>query len=288
MGKGRKIGFSTKVAVISPDKHFAHSVNGQKAMDRHDPAAISIFLQIVKDIKPDIHVGLGDTAHLAYLSHWNISKGIGGRAKSEDGETIAMSLQEDNNLINRYFDNLQKSCKKDSEYIELEGNHEEILRNSRSMPLYSGFVTSDWYPERAWRFAERGVKWIPYQKYGNNPNWYQLGPYLRLVHGHYAGTNHLTRHFLDHLTNVHYGHLHTIEEKAFRSPSAHISVKTLGCLCTPTASYHRGTNNAWGQGFEIVYLLPNGQFHDQFIKIIKGKAVYNGKVYTAKPESWME
>jgi len=227
-------------------------------MDRHDPGALSIMLQVIKDIQPDEHIDLGDLWHGSYLSHWQVGRDMQGRSVDDIGETMLMNIQEDNNLINRWYDLLQRAMPKKAEFWQLEGNHEEILRVSRNMNRYQGYVTNDWYPQKSWRLEERGVKWVDYQRYGEKKNWVDIGKHLKVLHGHYVGTNHLAKHFQHWQCNLRYGHIHTIEEKSFPSLGAHKSVKSLGCLCTPTASYHRGRIAAWGQGFGVIYLHPGG------------------------------
>jgi hypothetical protein len=93
---------------------------------------------------------------------------------------------------------------------------------------------------------------------------------------------------MDHLCSCIYVHIHEISEKSFKSDKNHISVKTIGCLATKYASYHRGRKNPWGQAISLVYTLPSGEFYDQLVRIINGKAVLNGKIYYGKEESWME
>ena len=277
--------YSTLVVVASPDKHFASSSkDGIKPTDRHDPAALSVFLQVLADIKPDIHVDLGDLAHFGYISHYQFEKGQFGRVPSQDGETIALSVADDNALINRWLDKLQGACRKDTKFHQLEGNHEEILRVGRNKEAYRPFVNSEWYPEKAWRLQERGIKWTPYQRYDQSPNplnSVKIGK-VRLIHGHYATANHLEKHWRSWGCSLIYGHMHTVEEKTFPTLEAQQVVKTIGCLCSKTASYHRGRNNAWAQAFSVIYIQPNGLFHESTVRIINGNAVWNGKVYHAK------
>ena len=277
-----------ELTIIFPDIHFAHGVNGIKPMDRHDPVALSIAFQLVRDLKPKRHIQLGDLYHGGYLSHWNAAKDMQGRVVGLNGKALDMCLDDDHSLINRYFDKLQEAVPKGCELIQLEGNHEEILRGIPYKNSERGKSKTQYDPVLAWRLRERGIKWIPYQKYDNEPNYYKLGPHLVIEHGHYASTNHIAKHFQEHLTNCIYGHLHTIEEKCFKHPREHISVKSIGCLCTREASYHRGRNNAWGQAICLVWMLPSGEFYDHVVRIIDGKTVYDGKVYYGKEESWMK
>ena len=109
-----------------------------------------------------------------------------------------------------------------------------------------------------------------------------------MIHGQYVTQNHLFKHWQDFQGNLIYGHLHTRESKDFRHPTASTTVQTIGCLCTKEASYHQGRLNAWAQGVSIIHLFKDGTFLDEFVRILNGKAFYNGKIYTAKPERWME
>lgn len=280
---------STQVWAITPDKHFAHSSQGLTPMDRHDPKALSVVLQILKDIKPDCYIDVGDLIHLSYLSRWNIGADMQGRVVSSKGTAIEMNLKDDNALINVWWDKVQDACGRKTEYYFEEGNHEEILRALRQKRMFDGFDKSQFYPEAQWLFKERGIKFVPYQNHGEDgDNWVKIGPHLKVLHGNYANKGHLQKHWEDHQCNLIYGHMHTREAKDFRHPTASTSVQTIGCLCGKRASYHRGRTNAWAQGMSIVYLLSNGKFIDHFIRILDGQAVFNGRVYTSKRERWME
>ena len=285
----RKKGFSVQTILISPDKHFnSTSSNGTKPRDRHDPRALSCLLQVIKDLKPDWHIGLGDTGHYSYISHWNVDKGIYGRSASEDGETIQSNISNDNNLINRWLDHLQAAMPRGSRMDELEGNHEQILRESRQMPKYSALVNSDWYPEKVWRLKERGINWTTYQPYNGKKNWVEIGKHLKVIHGMYAGTTHLTRHWQAFQSNLIYGHMHTRESRDYMHPVYSSVIQTIGCLCMKEASYHGGRLNAWAQGFSIVYLMPDGRFFDSWVRILDGRCIVDGKTYEAKREGWVE
>ena len=283
MGNDRK--FSTKVLFGFPDIHFtAENENGVKAIDRHDPKALSVAFQLLEDIQPDVCGQIGDMLHLAYLSGFQVKKDQDGRVPSENGETMEACLDRDNILANRFWDKTQGLCPKHTEFFQEEGNHEEILRNCRNMRRYSGVKNlQDWYPERAWRLKERGIQWIPYQRYGEGAkNWYQFGK-VKIIHGQYANMNHIKKHHESWGCNLIYGHMHTIQETTFISADSQMMVATAGCLSTPYASYHRGRNNAWQQAVFVVYLQPNGLFHYYPIRIVNGTAVWNGKTYFAKP-----
>jgi len=277
---------STRVGAILPDIHFASAgPGGRVPFDRHDPEALSVALQILEDLKPDYICQLGDLVHLGYLSHWNRSKDMQGRVIALDGETLDMCLKEDHLLINHWFDILKKILPKHVEMVQLEGNHEEIFRSLIYMTTFDGIDKTQFHPVASWNLQQRGIRWVPYQQYNNLPNWAVFGK-CKLLHGKYCSKNHIELHWRDSgCTNLKYGHVHTFETRDFPHPEMSVNVQSIGCLCTRQASYHRGRNTAmgWSQGFSVMYLFPDGKFLDTYIRILNGRAIFNGKTYYAKP-----
>ncbi len=272
---------STRVSVIFPDIHLQdRSENGIAPMDRHDPAALSVALQIAEDVKPDEAVQLGDLLHLSYISGFQRKKDQLGKAPSEDGETINLTVAKDMVLGNIFWDYLQKATKGADSYYQLEGNHEEIMRVARNMNTYAPYVSSDWYVDKALHLKERGIKWIPYQRYDGSKNWVDLGK-VKVIHGQYTSANHLTKHH-EIYDNVIYGHLHSYSATSFKNLYTVSGAWCIGCLCSPNASYMRGRVSGWTEGVTVVYHQPNGRFSVFFIPIIDGSAIWNGKTYTAK------
>lgn len=277
---------STKVGVILPDIHFASSVvDGRVPMDRHDTGAVSVALQILADLRPDYLCQLGDLVHLGYLSHWNRDKDMRGRVVALDGETLEMNLKNDHALINVWFDILQKTLPRKAELVQLEGNHEEIFRALTYMTTFDGMDKTQFHPVASWNLQQRGVAWVPYQRYDGSPNWAVFGK-CKIVHGKYVSKNHLELHWRDMgCGNLKYGHTHSFETKDFPHPELSVNVQSIGCLCTRQASYHRGRNTAmgWSQGFSVMHLYPDGKFLDQYVRILNGRAIFDGKTYLAKP-----
>ncbi len=282
----RKRTSSTRVGVALPDIHLASSdKDGRVPMDRHDPAALSIVLQILEDLQPDYLCQVGDLVHLGYLSHWNRDKGMGGRVVALDGETLLMNLKNDHQLTNLWFDVVQKIVPRHSEIVQLEGNHEEIFRALGYMTSFDGIDKTQFNPVASWNLAERKIKWVPYQRYDGQPNWTVFGK-VKLCHGKFVSRNHLELHLRDMgYGNLKYGHTHSFETKDFPHPEHSINVQSIGCLCTRQASYHRGRNTAmgWSQGLSVMYLYPDGKYLDLFVRILDGRAIFNGKTYHAKP-----
>jgi len=270
---------------VTPDKHFSATLSGIKPIDRHDPAALSVALQIIQDVKPDVYVDLGDLGHFPYLSGFSIKKDLSNRVVTIDGQTAAASLKADHEVINIWWDYIMKACRRDTKFVQLEGNHDELLRICRNMEKYAAVADQDcWFAEKAWHLDQRKVLFVPYQRYGENgKNYYNVGK-LRLMHGQYANASFINKHaqFWPG-QSICMGHMHTYEHKRFPHEKFSLSVSSIGCLCNKYASYHRGRNNAWAQGMLVVKVFPNGSFLDTFIHILDGRATYGDKIYYAKP-----
>lgn len=272
---------STKVTVILPDVHLsATSRDGIRPIDRHDSEALSVAFQIIKDIQPDRIVQLGDLLHFGQISGFARKKDMLGKAPSEDGETISVTIERDIELANIFWDTVQ-SLSKAKEYDFLQGNHDLILDKARQMNLYAPYVNKSWYLQEALHLKDRGINYTKYERFNGSKNWITEGK-LNICHGFYSGGNHLDAHFRMFQSNVCYGHLHSYGAKSFASVDSIKGAWCIGTLSTKYASYVRSAASAWRQGCALVYSQPNGKFNLYFIDIVGGHAVWAGKIYTAK------
>jgi hypothetical protein len=277
-----KKSLSTKVTVIFPDIHLASaSKEGIKPVDRHDPKALSVAFQLVKDIQPDRIVTIGDFLHLGQISSFQRKRDMLGKAPSEDGEVISVTIDRDMELGNICLDQIQSLCKKTKEYDFLQGNHELLLDYSRRMSYYAPYVNSSWYVQEALNLKERGIGYTRYERLNESKNWITEGK-LHICHGFFSGANHLDAHFKMFQAPVVYGHTHTYACKNFTSVSSISAAWTIGTLSTKYASYIRSASSQWQQGLTVVYTRPDGKFNLYFINILDGTAAWNGKLYMAK------
>jgi hypothetical protein len=82
--------------------------------------------------------------------------------------------------------------------------------------------------------------------------------------------------------NIRFGHFHSYSSYSKNTPMDDEYPKTgisVPCLSKKNPSYGKGKPNRWSQGFLYGYLLPDGNFHDYVVTIIRGKAVIEGKIY---------
>lgn len=283
--------FSVKKWIVFADTHIeARARTGETPMDRHDPACISILLQIMKDFNPDGVIAAGDIANLSPISPWQRGNGMHGQAPNTSGEFSEGYLEDSMFSCNIFLDLAQAAASKCRDWTVMEGNHEFWLRILRNSPMYKSMRDDLWYPEKNWELKRRGMKYKTYQRYQDfcPDNWASIGKRL-VIHGWWVTQNFLNKHFQFLQRPFLMGHVHTTETRAFSNTADGYTYDghSLACLCTKTASYHRGALNRWSQGFAVVFEFPNGETIVQHVPIVCGRAIFNGKTYTAKrlPES---
>lgn len=119
-----------------------------------------------------------------------------------------------------------------------------------------------------------------YKVYEHYNDIFRIGQ-LNFTHGIYTGLHYVKKHIDELKTNVIFGHLHSQRERYESSPAKQLSIAgyALGCLCSMSPGYMKGRPNKWTNGFAVVYFYPNGDFEVRLIRIIRGKFIFDGKVY---------
>lgn len=110
---------------------------------------------------------------------------------------------------------------------------------------------------------------------------------LVFTHGMYHNKHFLAKHIDEFKTNILIGHLHTPRMRLANSIAKELPIigASVGCLCDLNPDYNRNRPNKTCHGFAVVYFYDNGYFDIDIKRIIKGKFIYNGKLYDGnKPE----
>jgi hypothetical protein len=269
--------------VVLFDAHFEpRSKTGDIPFDRHDPRAISVALQIVKELKPDGVTLGGDWMHFGMLSpHVRKRGGSPGNVQMWNGENAALYLSDAWDVGNVSLDLFQAAAPKKCRWRFMEGNHEDWLRKIRNMETYRA-VMDRMYLESCLEFKKRKMQFIPYEEYNGEKNWAELGPNLDIFHGTYTSQNFLKKLYDDLENSFLTGHLHFEKEETFQHRNTVRAGYSVGCLCHKRASYHRGRGNRWSQGLAVVFLEKSGMFHVHLIRIIDGHAILDRKMFYAK------
>lgn len=235
----------------------------------HSREALSIALQRCRDYKPTHAVIIGDFMDYAALL---------GKAKqrqitltTEELKSLDLEFLEAGKILLEIERALPPGCVK---YF-LKGNHEDRADGIISKPdgdYWKKHIDVD----MRLNLTKLGWTVIPYN------DRIKLGK-LNYTHGIYYGTHHAQQHARVYCENVLYGHTHQVQVFTMPTPARELSfwAASVGCLCDINPEWQRGKPNAWDHAFCEVNYLPDGSFFPHVHRIIKGKCIINGKLYTA-------
>ena len=242
-----------EIALITSDHHVPHQ----------DDPAIKAILKLMDDIKFDYNIILGDFLSCDCISHWNQSK-----HKTLELQRLKKDYILGNSLLDEMDKRLPKNCKKHFFF----GNHDGTWIDDllESVPALEGLVE----PASQLFLTERGYKTYKYNDvvaFGR----------LNLTHGIFACSNPIKKHLDELKVNIAFGHTHQLGMMFSSSAAREIAFAgyNTGCLCNMAPDYLKGKPHAWTHGFMIVYFYPDGYFDVNLIRIIKGKFIYNEKIY---------
>lgn len=292
--KGEKSSTGYKTAVILPDIQlgFYRDASGE-LVSTHDDHALEVALSIVKDLRPDRVILLGDNLDLPELSKYRLSP------------AFQLTTQETINRATLLCAQL-RSVAPTAQIQWLAGNHEErmvnyVLDNSKAtFGLRRGGTPDNWpvlsVPFLC-RFDEFEIEYIPGYPAGHlwvNEN-------LKIIHGTKHKSNGSTAHMYlgTEKCSVIYGHIHR-REWAERTRDDWDGAKTImaaspGCLAKIDGSVPSTKGGIdldgrpmtvvedWQQGIGVVTFQDHGdhQFFYEQVPIHQGIGFYRGKVYGA-------
>lgn len=183
----------------------------------------------------------------------------------------ARRLGQDFAACNQGLDQLDAVLPPGCEKWFLEGNHEYRLKRwiANRSPELAGGVKS---VEEGLHLARRGWKWLPYGKL------LKLGK-ANFTHGRFTNKYHSEKHVSSYGDSVIYGdtHTHQVFTKT-HGKKPHVGM-SIGCLRTLDPEWLNDAPVGWVHGFAVVHLYPNGNFIPQFVPILNGRTVFNGKAY---------
>lgn len=252
----------SKLPANPNNKFKTYIIVGDVHVPEQDNIAIKSVLNLMDDIKFDGIINLGDYLNLSCISHWNENK-----HKTLEGKRLKGDYISGNALLDEFDKRLPKGAEKHF----LMGNHEEWMGQLiEKYPALDGLFDIS----SGLKLNERGYKIYPYNeivRFGR----------LCVTHGIYCGTTPARTHASKLLSNVLVGHTHSPEMCLIHSPAKEVSVVGYvnGCLCHMSPDYMKSKPSNWATGVAILYLFPNGWFDVNLIRIVKGRFVYNEKLY---------
>ena len=283
-----------KSAVIVPDIQIGYyrGVDGE-LVPTHDETAISLCLQVMREINPDKVVLVGDNLDLPTMGKYRLSPSFAGstQASIDRAATLAAEL---------------RACAPNAEISWLAGNHEERMVNyivdnaQAAFGLRRGNSPSSWpvisVPYLC-RFDDHNIEFVP--GYPTSSVW--INQKLKVVHGNKVNSNGITatKFLNDSKVSVLYGHIHR-REWAERTRQDWDGAKTIMAASPGTLARTDGavpsTRGAvdldgrpilqqgledWQQGFGVVtYQEGDGDFWYEQIPIHHEQCFWRGKLYT--------
>jgi len=279
-------------AVVLPDIQFGYRRYEDGSLDPfHDEAAIDVALQIVRDIRPDRVILLGDTRD---FPEWG---------KYEQLPEFVFTTQPTIDRNHRFYEEL-RACAPEAQIDELEGNHDRrlpksIAKNAMSaLRLRQANIPEGWpvmSVQHLLRMDELGIRYFD----GYPASECQINDNLIAVHGHKVNSAGSTaaRVISDERMSVIFGHVHRIEmqhktRRGSRGSRKQHFAATPGCLCrtdgavpglkgsTDITGRPVPTHENWQQGLAVVtFEEGDGRFDYEQIEIIDGNAIYRDKEY---------
>lgn len=265
--KKAKTSWAIKKTTVKPTKgkqdFQTYLVLGDLHIPEHNMPAIKSIFSMMDDIKFDGLVNIGDFLDMGCISHWNKTKKL-----TSEG----LKLKEDYIVGNAILDEFDKRLPEGCDKHFMFGNHEDwYYQFLEYNPMLEGML----HPTNELKLKERGYK--VYEQYNDV---FRIGQ-LNFTHGIYTGIHYVKKHIDELKTNVIFGHLHSQRERYESSPAKQLSIAgyALGCLCSMSPSYMKGRPNKWTNGFAVVYFYPNGDFEVRLIRIIRGRFIFDRKIY---------
>jgi len=242
-----------------------HVVVGCLHLPAHNKELWSSFLNLMKDLKPElkgIHL-IGDILDCYSLSSHNL------------GNISSTTLDQEYRDANIALDELDAVLSKDIEKNYIWGNHEERYSRLLAKVDIAKFGKALLSPTDACRFIERG-----YDVQEDYKNGYvTLGDHLDLIHGEYVTTNSPKKHLDVYKKSVMFAHTHLIGQH-YDCDMAAFNIGWMGDIEHPFFSYaSRVSKTKWHNGFALVNIDEDGFFHVTQIHWYNNRFYYNGKEY---------
>lgn len=280
-----------KSCVILPDMQIGYFRNKSGELEpTHDEVAIDIALSIIKDLKPDLCVMVGDNLDLPEFGKYRLSSAYALTTQTSIDRATTLCAQ-------------IRALMPEGKVVWLSGNHEERLVNYVIDNAKSAFALRKGNTPDSWpvlsipylcRFDEFGIEFVP----GYPAGQYWINQRLRVIHGTKVRSNGSTAHayLSTEKTSVLYGHVHR-REWAERSRSDWDGPKTVMAASPGTLARCDGTVPStkggldldgrpmtvvedWQQGIGVVTFTPNdGPFWYEQVPFHGGEAFFRGKLY---------
>ena len=282
-----------KVCVVPPDAQVGYFRAPSGELEPiHDEAAISVMLDVIASLNPDLVVLVGDNLDAAELGKYRLTPAFERTTQASIDRLGLLCAQ-------------LRDAAPNARIVWLAGNHEERLPNYILDNARAAFGLRKANAPESWpvlsvpylcHFDRYGIEFLP----GYPASSFWINDRLRVIHGDKVASGGSTAHkYLNsEKVSVIYGHVHRREYGARtredRDGPKEIMAASPGCLARidgAVPSTKGGTDldgrpltrtEDWQQGFAVVhYQDGDGMFTYENVAIHDGWCMYRGKEYTS-------
>lgn len=292
--KSTKTKTDVRTTVILPDPQIGYRRVGDDMIAMHDEDAMSVALQILRDVRPDCVVNLGDFID---LPEWS--------SKFLVLPEFVLTTQPALDRAHRFLAQQRAACEADTEVVLLAGNHDDrlgkaIAKNAMAAMRLRRAEAPNEFPVLSMpyllRLEDLKVQYIagyPAGRYKITNGNKTITP-LYAIHGEKLDIAKVANSERQSFVQ---GHIHRIamhsQTYEFDGTPQFVLAFSSGCLCridgavpsTKSATDDHGVPlqrwEAWQQGIAIVTETPDGWWQAEMVPIYQGTAVFRGSVYTA-------
>lgn len=249
--------------LVVPDPH---------AHPDHDNNRADWLAKLIKDIKPDVVINLGDSADMPSMASYD--KGT----KGFQGRNYRLDIDSHLDFQHRMWDPVKRSKRKMPRRVVLEGNHDyRIKRAINAQPELEGAISFD--------HLELGNFYNDVVEYnGQTPgvigidgihyaHFFVSGVMGRPIGGEHPAYQLLTKEFVSCTC----GHVHTAD-LCYRTSVG--GKKIIGCVAGVYQDFDSGwageVNKLWWRGVVIKRNVEDGHYDPQFVSIEALRKEYNG------------
>lgn len=286
-----------KVAVVLPDMQIGYFHIGDPRNPQlepiHDERAMAIAMSIIRTVRPDLVVFLGDNLDLAEWGSY--------RQYPQFANTTQVAIYRAAAMLAEI-----RSIVPDAKFVWLEGNHERRMDNTvvdNAKAAYGLRKAGSTFRDapvlsvpNLLNFDEYGVEYVSGYPGGE----YRITKWLTAIHGKKARADGATMpsYLRQGWDSVLAGHIHRIERyeqtrMSYKGPRTKVAASP-GCLCridgvVPSTNggmdiYGRPVPLAenWQQGLMVVDYEDEGWFNLDQVTIWSGRTVWRGKEYLSE------
>jgi hypothetical protein len=234
--------------------------------DVHVPHNVPLkaIWQFARDWKPDYLLLVGDIMNMDPFDHWAKQNA----RKARELPAVKEYYESCNKL---FYRPAREAVGDHCQIVHWIGNHEQWAY--RAIDAMPGEGKGFWEPESNVECVDAWVRQFHLANLGR----------LHFLHGEHAtGKHHAEKVVTLYRRSVRYGHRHDVQEASYTSPvdgDDQHSARSCGTLERFNPDFMQGRPHNWVHSFNHGVVQPDGMFHDQTTRLIRGKFYANGRVY---------